>query len=77
MANPTSICPARIWLETVVTAIKPLEQNRLMIWTGTESGNPAASIAARAKYAASGVRTVPTQTSPTASGSTFEREITC
>jgi len=41
--------------------MRPEEQNRLMIWMGTLSGNPAVRAAALAEYGALAVRTVPTQ----------------
>lgn len=44
-ASPISIWPERIWFEMTVVAMRPLEQKRLITWTGTDSGKPAASAA--------------------------------
>ena len=35
-ASPTLICPARIWFAMLVTAMRPEEQNRLTVCTGTD-----------------------------------------
>lgn len=59
----------------VVTAIRPLEQNRFTTWTGVVSGIPAASADARATNIAPGVSTLPTQTSWINDGSRPEFEM--
>lgn len=76
-ARPISICPERILLAMSATAINPLEQNLLRVWTGTVSGKPAARAAVRAGYMEFGVRTVPTAMSCTSEGSILEYLIDC
>jgi hypothetical protein len=67
-ASPTSICPARISLAIVVTATRPEEQKRFIVWMGTLSGIPAANADDRASYVGPFERTVPTQMSSIISG---------
>lgn len=71
-AIPTSIDPAMIWFAICWIAKSPEEQKRLAIEAAVVTGKPAASTAERARYAAEGLRTLPTQTSSTRLGSRLD-----
>lgn len=72
MAIPTSMEPAMIWFAICWMASNPEEQKRLAIDAAVVSGKPAARTAERARYAALGLRTLPTQTSSTRLGSRLD-----
>ncbi len=60
-ATPSDISPARMLCAIFLTAMSPEEQSRLMVETGTLSGIPAASAAARETYKGDGGWQVPSQ----------------
>jgi hypothetical protein len=58
-ATPSDISPARMLCATLLIAMSPEEQSRLMVEIGTPSGIPAASAAARETYKGEGGWQVP------------------
>jgi hypothetical protein len=60
-ATPSDISPARMLCAIFLIAMSPEEQSRLTVETGTLSGIPAASAAARETYKGEGGWQVPSQ----------------
>ena len=60
-ATPSDISPARMLCAMFLIAMSPEEQSRLTVETGTLSGIPAASAAARETYKGEGGWQVPSQ----------------
>ena len=72
-ATPSDISPARMLCAIFLIAMSPEEQSRLMVETGTLSGIPAASAAARETYKGEGGWQVPSQFVPRYIRKRFEK----